>query len=235
MILAGVQPSYLPWLGYFEQIHRADLFIFFDELQYEKYSWRNRNKIKIKDRWAWLIVPVVSQNLYGKAIHEVEIDPHSNWQAKHWRSLVHHYGGAPYFKEYQERLEPFYRKPWTRLSELNIALTRELCAILGIDTPTVVSSEIELERKFSAAHPEGDATDRIVFACEELKANAFYEGLAGKNYIDEKKFADRSIRLEYQDYDHPVYKQRGDPFISHLSVVDLLFNCGPASRRWQIT
>ena len=228
MVLGGLQPSYLPWIGYFEQIHKSDVFVLLDELQYQKYSWRHRNKIKSNNGWAWLIVPVTG-DVMGQPIRDIRIDNSRNWRKKHWQTLRHVYGKTPWFPKYKTGLETIYQKEWERLSDLNIAITRELCRLLGIDTKLVVSSELELESKFQHALPDGNATDRIVFYCKELGADVLYEGYAGQDYIDESKFRAESIRVEYQEYDHPVYPQSDDTFISHLSVVDLLFSQGEKS------
>lgn len=229
MRLGGVQPSYLPWLGYFEQIYKTDVFILCDELQYEIYSWRNRNKIKTKDSWMWLTVPVPSSNTFGKPIKDIKIAYNRDWRRKHWLSLTRHYNKTPFFKDYRGFFEEVYKTKWEFLAELDIEIIRELCRFLGIKTELVVSSQLKLEEKFRRFYKNGDATDRLVFYCKEFGADIFYEGEAGKNYIDEQKTRDNSITLEYQTYQHPVYPQRGADFTPYLSVVDLLFNCGEKS------
>ena len=229
MKIGGLQPSYLPWLGYFEQIHKTDLFILCDELQYEKYSWRNRNRIRNKHSLMWLIVPVESSHVPGKPIKDIRVDYSTNWQKKHWLSLFYNYSNSPFFKNYMGFFEDVLKKKWEYLSDLNIEITRELCRYLNIETEIVVSSQIKLEDKFRRNYKNGDATDRIIFFCKEFGVNTFYEGKAGENYINEEKLAKESIKLEYQNYQHPFYPQTGNDFISHLSVVDLLFNCGEKS------
>ncbi|HJP18091.1 MAG TPA: WbqC family protein [Nitrospinota bacterium] len=229
MKIGGLQPSYLPWLGYFEQIHKTDLFILCDELQYEKYSWRNRNRIRTKHSLVRLIVPVVSSHTPEKQIKDIKVDYSTNWRKKHWLSLFYNYNNSPFFKNYMVFFKDVLKKKWEHLSDLNIEIIRELCRYLNIKTEIVVSSQLKLEDKFRKNFKSGDATDRIIFYCNEFGANTFYEGKAGKNYVNEEKFAEESIKLEYQNYQHPVYPQTGDDFISHLSAVDLLFNCGEKS------
>jgi len=228
MMLAALQPGYLPWLGFFEQAHRADLFLVCDELNYEKYSWRNRNRIKTSNGAGWLTVPVEKTGVNQKAIKDVRIDYGRDWGRKHWLSLRRFYGNAPFFGDHAGYLETVYKKRYELLAELDRELIIYLLSAVGIKTKVVFQSDLGLEEKFQRTAGR-DATDRLVFFCREFGAEAFYEGAAGKNYIDETRVREAGIDLIYQDYVHPVYPQLHGEFIPYLSVVDLLFNCGNES------
>lgn len=219
-VIGILQPSYLPWLGYFEQIHQADIFVLYDDVQFEKGSWRNRNRIKTPNGPHWLTVPVLTKGQEFPLINQVRVNNIQSWQKKHLRSLAQYYSKAPHYGQYAPALEELLARPWESLCELNIALTRHLAAALGIDTPFVLSSDLGVP---------GSGAPRLVEILSQLGGTVFYEGAAGRDYIKEALFDERGIRLEYQDYQHPVYTQLHGEFVPYLSVVDLLFNHGPNS------
>jgi hypothetical protein len=219
-VIGILQPSYLPWLGYFEQISRADVFVFYDDVQFEKGSWRNRNRIKTPQGAHWLTVPVLTKGQDFPPINEVRVNNAESWQKKHLRTLAQYYSKAPFYADYAEGLAAVIDRPWEKLCDLNIALIRHLAAALGIATPFVLASELGIP---------GVGAPRLVEILAHLGGTVFYEGAAGRNYIDESLFEARGMRVEYQDYDHPVYTQLHGAFVPFLSVVDLLFNHGPQS------
>ncbi len=219
-VIGILQPSYLPWLGFFEQIHRSDVFVFYDDVQFEKGSWRNRNRIKTPQGAHWLTVPVLTKGQDFPPINEVRVNNADSWQKKHLRTLEQYYSKAPHYADYAPGLSELIAQPWERLSELNMALIRHLAAALGITTPFVLSSTLGIS---------GSGTPRLVDIMAHLGGTVFYEGAAGRNYIDESLFAARGTRVEFQDYKHPVYHQLHGEFVPYLSVVDLLFNHGPNS------
>ncbi|MBU1042421.1 MAG: WbqC family protein [Proteobacteria bacterium] len=219
-VVGILQPSYLPWLGYFEQIHRADVFVLYDDVQFEKGSWRNRNRIKTPNGPQWLTVPVLTKGQEFPLINQIRVNNDQCWQKKHLRSLAQYYSKAPYYGQYAPALEDILAEPWESLCELNISLIRHLAAALGIDTPFVLSSELDVP---------GSGAARLVEILSRLGGTVFYEGAAGRDYIEETLFEARGMRLEYQDYRHPVYTQLHGEFVPYLSVVDLLFNHGPNS------
>ncbi len=230
MLLGALQSSYLPWLGYFDQINRCDLFIVYDDLQYTRKDWRNRNRIKTPEGTRWLSVPVQVRGGCLPSINEVPIDNSQPWARRHWQSICHSYRRALYFSALAPRFEALYAKRWKFLADLNRALLLCVLDLLGISTPIVFSSQQQLERDFEHAYgSDRDATDRILFITARYGADRFLEGASGRNYIQHRKIAEAPFELLYHDYRHPVYPQRFGPFVSHLSVIDLLFNVGPES------
>ena len=228
MKLGALQPGYLPWLGFFHQIAKTDLFLICDELQYTRYDWRNRNRIRTKEGWLWLIVPIEGRNRLNKRIDEIKIDYSKGWRRKHWLSIKESYQKAPYFEKYKDFWKEIYQRRWTYLADLDMAIILHCLKLLGIGTKIVISSDLKLEDKFSKK-VNLDATERIIFFCKELGADEFFEGASGKNYINEDRLKEEGIKLEYQNYHHPVYRQVYQPFIPYLSIVDLLFNEGEKS------
>lgn len=220
LVVGILQPSYLPWLGYFEQISRADVFVFYDDVQFEKGSWRNRNRIKTPQGAHWLTVPVLTKGQDFPAINQVRVNNAESWQKKHLRTLAQYYSKAQHYGRYAPGLAELLDRPWEGLCALNMALIRHLAAELGIATPFVLSSELGVP---------GSGAPRLVEIMAHLGGTVFYEGAAGRGYIDEALFSARGMRVEYQDYDHPVYPQLHGDFVPFLSVVDLLFNHGPNS------
>jgi hypothetical protein len=218
-MVAILQPSYLPWLGYFEQIDRSDVFVFYDDVQYDKHGWRNRNKIKTPKGWQWLTVPVYHN--FGQKIYEVKINNNIPWRRKHLKSLQANYARAPYYQTYIKFFEKVYSQHWEYLVDLNVYLIKQLCEFLGIkNTEFVHSRDLNIK---------GERTERLVKICQLFGADEYLTGDAAKNYLEEKKFQNANIKVIYQNYRHPVYPQLFGEFIPYLSVVDLLFNCGPKS------
>ena len=215
-----LQPSYLPWLGYFAQLHRSDVFVFYDDVQFDKESWRNRNRIKGPCGAQWLSVPVLTSGQNWPSNRDVRIDNSAPWRRKHLRSLEQHYARAPYFADYIPMFSELYERTWTYLIDLNVAAFYLMAEMIGIRRPIRFSSELQVG---------GGKVERLVNICRAIGADAFYEGAAGRAYIDHETFARGGVRLEYQEYRHPEYPQLHPPFVPYLSAVDLLFNCGPKS------
>ena len=229
MRIGALQPGYLPWLGFFDQILNTDLFVLYDDMQYNRYSWRNRNYIKGPNGKILLSIPVLHE--WGKKINEVSIDNSKNWRTKHLKSIQHSYRSAPFFNKYIVFFNKLFRKNWERLNDLDVEIILYVVEELGIKTRLIQSSEIGLEKNFSGKDPnETDfKTERIITCMKELNADEFYEGAAGKNYINESMLRKESIKLIFQDYKHPLYNQQFGEFIPYLSIFDLLFNHGEES------
>jgi len=217
---AILQPSYLPWLGYFAQAYHTDAFILYDDVQYDKHGWRNRNRIKTPNGPQWLTVPVLTRGKERPLIRDVEITNTERWQHKHLSSLKQNYAKAAHFEACFEVLEALLGRPWKYLVDLNVACFRALNELLGLHRPTFLASDFDVS---------GDRIERLIALCRAVGANAFYEGQAGQDYIDDQRFADAGIAITYQQYNHPTYPQLHGDFVPYLSVVDLLFNCGPGS------
>jgi len=228
------QPQYLPWLGYFDKLDSADVLILLDTVQFKKHEWQNRNRIRTKDGWQWLTVPIVDR--FPERIDQVEINGRTDWQRKHGQALRQHYGSAPYWAPLGPELTALLQEPWARLRDLNIAVLDLLCRHLGIKTPRRLASTMEARE---------EPTDRLVDLCCAVGGTVYLAGqgavsnVDGVPYMDVGRFPQAGIQVQVQDYQHPEYPQRYTPFVSHLAVVDLLFNCGPESlqilrsgRRW---
>lgn len=226
MAIVGIlQPGYLPWLGFFEQMLRSDIFVIYDDVQYDKHGWRNRNRIKGPQGPIWLTVPVRTKGLGKPKINEVIINPaQPRWAHKHCLTLQQLYGKAPHFSEYYPPLEQTLLTSWEKLLDLDLALIRLIADWLGLTTDLVLASSLGCQAE--------DPTLRLVEICQAVGADIFYEGSSGKNYLDLPQFAVADIRVIFQEYQCQPYPQLFGEFMSHLSVVDLLFNCGPDSQAY---
>ncbi|UCG08719.1 MAG: WbqC family protein [Desulfobacterales bacterium] len=219
MIVAVHQPQYLPWLGYFDKIRIADVFCYLDNVQYKKNEWQNRNRIKTAQNWQWLTVPVHYR--FPQKINEVEINNSVNWKKKHLQALITNYSKAPYFKDYITPLEDLFTKDWELLSEFNIGLLERLREFLNLhDKPAIPASSMVLR---------DDPTERLIDICKTVGADTYLAGQDGRTYMDLERFRANGITVITQEFKHPVYPQLYDEFQSHMSIVDLLFNCGPES------
>jgi len=216
-----LQPGYLPWLGFFEQIYRSDIFVVYDDVQYDKDGWRNRNRIKTPKGIQWLTVPVCVNFKEHSLINEVRIDNSKDWKKKHLFSIKQNYSKSPFYKKYIGIFEEAYAKSWDFLIDLDMYFIHKLGECLGVK-----GKRLEMS---SMRGIKGDRLQRLVRLCKIFKADTFYEGSAGRDYIDVECFAKNGIKVEYQDYKHPIYTQLYDNFVPYLSVIDLLFNHGEES------
>ena len=213
-----LQPGYLPWLGFFDQMRRSDIFVYYDDVQFDKGGWRNRNRIKLPGGPHWLTVPVRHRG--HQRILDVEIDNEARWAHKHLSTIRHFYAQAPYLKRYLPELEEVLQRRWHRIAELDIAVIRLMCDWLGLRSVSVRSSELGIE---------GERSQRLLDLCLHLGANRYLTGDAAKSYLDVELFARHNIEVQWQNYRHPVYPQQHGPFIPYLSALDLLLNCGDES------
>ena len=219
MIVAVHQPQYLPWIGYFDKMRRADVFCYLDNVQYKKNEWQNRNRIKTAQDWQWLTVPV--RYRFPEKIHEVRINNSTQWSKKHLQALKTNYSRAPYFKEYISVFEDIFSREWELISELNIHLIECLKDALQMkEKKTIISSELTLRE---------DPTDRLIDICKGLGADTYLAGQGGADYMDVIRFEKNGLKVIMQEFKHPAYSQLFGDFQSHMSIVDLLFNCGPDS------
>ena len=217
-----LQPGYLPWLGFFDQMHWADSFVVLDDVQYTVRDWRSRNKIRSSRGWQWLTVPVASRHRREQLLKDARIVYDRRWQNDHIQSIVTCYGKAPFFGAYFPGLERIINARHELLIDLDMALIAHLRGILGIHTPMLYSSSLGVD---------GKGTQKILDTCSQLGTSVYLTGNAAKAYLDESAFAERNILVEYHDFVHPVYAQLWPGFIPFMSVIDLLFNCGPESLR----
>jgi hypothetical protein len=219
LIVAVHQPQYLPWLGYFDKMRRADVFCYLNDVQYKKNEWQNRNRIKTAQNLQWITVPV--RYHFPEKILEVHINNGVDWARKHLQALITNYSRAPYYSEYMPIFEEVYSGEWEFISELNVHLIERLKSVLDLDEKsTVLSSDLELRE---------EPTDRLIDICKALGADTYLAGQGGADYMDLTRFEKNGLKLIVQEFQHPVYPQLFGGFHSHLSIVDLLFNCGPES------
>ena len=215
-----LQPSYLPWLGFFEQMHRSDQFVLYDDVQFTRRDWRNRNRIRVQEGSVWLTVPVIQKNKYEQSLLETKIDNSTSWKRKHLESIRCHYSKTPFFDLYFPWCEKTFNREWDFLLDLSLETIQYLKGELKINTPLLRSSELG---------ESGNKSERLISICKQLGATQYLSGESARNYISEKDFSDQGIGLEYQNYQHPEYPQRYEGFVPFLSTIDLLFNCGDKS------
>lgn len=215
-----LQSGYLPWLGFFDQMYKSDVFVIYDDVQYDKHGWRNRNRIKTAQGVQWLTVPVLIKGQDKPLIKEVQINNKVDWRRTHLKSVKQSYSRAPFFDAYFGVLEEVYSKEWEYLIDLDMTLIFALMERLGLTMKIEFSSDLGMT---------GDATQRLVDICLYLGASHYLTGDAARDYLDESLFSQYNIKLEYHNYQHPLYNQLYGEFIPYLSVIDLLFNHGKDS------
>lgn len=219
--VAILQSNYIPWKGYFDMIAAVDEFILYDDMQFTKNDWRNRNQLKTPQGVQWITIPV-GQNI-NRRIRDVTFD--ARWQSKHWKMLQGNYGRAPCFSEIATWLEPLYlNETYSQLSQLNRRFIEAICQYLGIKTAITNSWDYALA--------EGK-TERIVDLCLQAGATEYISGPAAKDYVKEQLFEDAGIKLQWFDYaGYPEYPQLWGEFAHGVTILDLLFNCGKDARRY---
>lgn len=221
--VAALQPSYIPWLGYFDQINKVDTFVFYDDVLYTKNDWRNRNKIKTSHGAAWLTIPVNIKNRITDylLIKDVALIDR-NILKNHLQIIESNYKKSPFFNDVYSVIAPIFTLEYILLSELTINVIKVISEFLGIKKVRFLkSSDMNI--------PSQNPTERLINVCKSLNATHYITGASAKNYLDEKIFGNENIQLEYQKYTHPTYNQLWGEFIPYLSIIDLLFNEGPRS------
>lgn len=224
MRCAVLQPSYIPWRGYFDLIHRCDLHVFYDDVQYEYGGWRNRNRIKTASGVRWLTVPVHHKGHIREArpINRTQIAYELPWVRRHLGTIKHAYGHTPYFREFFPILEEAILRQPHFLSDLTIDLSIKLARALGINTEFARSSDIG---------SEGKRTERLLTILQKVGADTYLSGPAARSYLDVEQFAKRGIALEFMTYDYPEYDQLYPPYRPDVSIIDLLFMQGSQAPR----
>jgi hypothetical protein len=221
MRAAIMQPTYLPWTGYFGMIDLTDIFVFFDDVQFEKQSWQQRNKIRSRSSdWKWLTVPVIHNNRQN--IKDVEISNAINWRQNHWLSIYHSYGTSPFFKNYFEEIKNIYDIDWKYINDLNIFTIKLLSRLLTINIPKFIKSS-------ELSDITGRKTDRVCQILEQIDADGLIVGPGSKEYLEVKKLKERGINVYWYNFQHPEYPQNKGNFVDYLSALDLLFNIGGGS------
>jgi len=220
MIVSIHQPNYLPWLGYFDKIAKSDVFVILDDVQYprgKKGFFGNRNQIKTNNGKMWLTVPVLGRSEF-KNFNEIGIN-YNGWNEKHIQNIYNFYKKAPYFDNYFENIKSILIKKYSTLSELSTKLIIYFMKVLEIDTKVVYSSNLKTEKI---------GGEKILYILGQLSATEYISGTGpgSMRCIDEQDYFDRGIKLNWQNYEHPIYNQLYGEFIPYLSIIDLLFNIG---------
>ena len=226
MIVAVHQPHFLPWLGYLDRMAQADLFIVLDHVQFERRNYQNRTLFLLEGQARWLTVPVLQRSQKERILDKQIDNPGDGarrWASNHFQTLRYAYRHAPFFRLYEAQLREIFDAHWDSLVELNHALLEFLRAALDIRTPMVRSSTLDVG---------GHRSELILNLCQAAGADTYLCGMGGcRSYLDRTAFARAGIKMQWQEFHHPRYRQCGSgPFIEGLTALDLLFNCGPLSR-----
>ena len=213
------QSNYIPWKGYFSIMREATHFVVYDDMQYTKRDWRNRNKLITPDGPKWLSIPIDVKGKFDQKINEAIVSD-DNWGKKHWNFIENNYKKSKYFEEYSEYFKPLFLDPDSNnLSEINLSFLEKSLQLLMIDVQIISSSEFNLN---------GDKTERLLNICRDLEARTYLTGPAAKNYLDSSKFSAHGVEVKYTNYSgFPVYKQLWDQFSHEVSILDMFFNLGP--------
>lgn len=220
MILTAHQPCYLPWLGLFHKIAKADRFVSFNQVQYQAKDWNNRNYIKSQQGAMWMTVPVNRKGRLDGCYRDIKINNNIGWGRKHWNALKLNYSKAPHFKNYADYFEDIYAREWDTLVDLNESMLQWFLDTLGINTRVESAADY---------HFQGHKSDLVLDMCKQLGASTYIFGPQGKDYADREAFERAKIDLIFDEYNHPEYPQCYGDFLSHMSIIDLLFNCGEDS------
>lgn len=220
MIVGIHQPNYLPYLGFFDKMMKADLFVIYDDAQFEKGEFQHRNRIRIYHGWKWLTVPVEKKQVPINQIrikNEVTTWKGVKWADAHFKDICDNYKDTSYYIEYEKEIKEIYEKRYDRLVELNMELINFLKDAFDIDTEIAYSSDLGFTSK---------STERLAEMVEALGGDVYLSGPKGRDYLDVSLFEKKEIKVEFQDFKHPVYKQRYEEFIPNMAAIDALFNTG---------
>jgi hypothetical protein len=218
MLVTIHQPEHMPWLGFFHKIAQADILVILDSVQFSKNYFHNRNKVRTSSGWTWLTVPV--NRTIETLIKDVAISADPRWKKKWQDTIFYNYKKAPFFDRYFESFRGLIDEEWKKLSDLNISFVYLLSDLLNIKTKFVKASGMDVT---------GKGSDRILALCRNLGAKRYLSGISGRDYLNLDDFRREGIRVEFQKFHHPIYRQLHEPFLPSMSVVDLLFNHGNKS------
>lgn len=220
MIITIHQPEHLPWLGFFNKLSKAELFVILDSVQFEKNYFQNRNKVLVSGKAQWIGIPVLNQGHMSGTIATTQIANQTNpkWKQKYIQSIRLNYSKHPYFNDVFPIIENALNVSEDNMCEINIAIIKAFSQRLGFNPKFVRSSELEIE---------GMKSDLILDICKVVGATTYIAGPSGRDYLDMKSFADEGIKVVFNDYKHPSYPQRKtEEFVPYLSALDLFMNCG---------
>ena len=219
MKIAIHQPNYIPWLGYFDKLKKSDLFVLLDDVQYSGDKISSRNLIRTSNGIQYLSIPIRKRR---ELLCNIEIDNSKNWRHDHWKSIKNNYGKSKGWIEFSKEIEKVYSCEWYKLVDINIEFIKLICNKLEINTEIVRSST--LNKNF------GVKSERILNICKYFDAEIFLSGNGAKEYLDVKAFNENGIEIEFQKFTHPIYKQINEPFITNLSAIDFLLQCGKEAK-----
>lgn len=217
--VAIIQSNYIPWKGYFDIINSVDEFVLFDDVQYTRRDWRNRNKIKTSNGAQWISVPVEVKGKFLQRIRETRVS-NGRWAQEHWRSILHSYSKAKFFDQYSDQIQVLYERAeeLEYLSEVNYLFIDAVCKFLNIKTRLTWSSDYVLK---------DEKTGRLLSICEQLGATEYVSGLAARDYLDVSAFESKNIKVSWYEYSgYPEYEQLHGEFDHAVTVLDLLLNTG---------
>lgn len=220
LIISIQQPEYFPWLGFFNKVANVDLVVLLDSVQFKKRYFDNRVRIRNHDGWQWLRIPIKSKGRFGQKISEVEIDQSVNWKSENLKALERNYRASPNFKNYFGEIEKLYQTDFSNLSTFNVEAIQLTTGLLGLKKDFLVAS---------GENFDGKGSDLILDICKRLNASIYLSGKFGVDYLKEADFESESIRIIYQNFQHPKYNQLHGDFLPNMSVLDLLFNEGEKS------
>ena len=220
MIVTIHQPNYLPYLGFFDKMENADIFVIHDDSQFSRQDFHHRNRIRIRSGWTWLTVPVQKAEI---PINEIEIKNEHRiggkpkWPDAHFISIRNNYIKTPYYRTYEDEIKKIYEKKYTKLVDLNMELIKFLIKAFDIDIKIIYSSEFDLKSKL---------TQKTLDTVETLGGDTYLSGSSGRNYLDISLFENKGVKVVFQDFKHPIYKQRYEGFVPNMAAIDALFNVG---------
>lgn len=218
MIVAGHGPQYIPYMGFFNKISKADVFVFVDNIQFNRKSWQQRTLIKSNSSSIYLTIPVSKKGKYDQLINEVEIID-DGWRRKHWKSILLSYSKTPYFDLYKDDLESFYNREWKYLSDFTINLTKYLIDAIGIKF-----NKIELGSQLGII---GEKTDLLIDICRKTGCDTYMSGMGAKSYLEEKKFIEAHLNHIFNEFVSRQYSQYGNSFLDGMGIIDVMFMYGP--------
>lgn len=225
MLVAGHQPNYLPYLGFFHKVAFCDAFMIVDTVQFVKrgtFGWMHRNKIRTHEGWQWLSLPVITKGRRHQTCAEAELQNQQDWRRKHWSAIEFHYAKASHFEDYAEPFAEIYDTEWSHQSKLASALIKQIAASFGINTPISVASEENVG---------GEAHQLLENICKHYGAERYLSGRHGEDYLDLDDMRRRSVSIEFQHFSHPIYQQcQPGEFQAGMCALDLLFNAGPDAK-----
>ena len=215
MTIVGVhQPNYLPYLGFFDKMAKSDIFVIYDDARFNSRDFQQRNRIRTSKGWQWLTVPVEKKAI---PIKEITIKNNADWSSVHFTAIRANYLKTPYYSIYENEIRRIYKKSYEKLIDLNMNLIHFLMNAFVIDTKIVFSSELCFTSK---------STERLLEITETLGGDVYLSGPKGCDYMDVSSFEKKGIKVEFQDFKHPVYEQRYEGFVPNMSAIDALFNVG---------